>query len=362
MSSPFDWSDLRLRVHLLTFEVQATTPITLPPFKGSALRGAWKHVLTRAYCPALPEDRKAPHHAESCPACYLTERENDPEARKPYAFRPPLTRETNFPPGAALSFGMVLFGPAWLLLPYVISAVKQMGEGVGIGKFQPQPTGRPRRGRFRLQAMYLEHPYQRPGRELIFTHADKMVFVPQNSAITAQDVAAEAQRRLQTMPDPVTLVLHFRTPLRLVHRGHLMHPGAFSFLAFYQRLVERLYMLARDFGDPPLEDTRSRLREVMHATLPLAKQVQVVEERTWWWDFQGYSTRLKRKQPLGGLMGEVVLRAPKAVWEALLIPILWGEITHLGKNAVKGQGWYKVSGASGTSEQARRERGESSAG
>lgn len=342
MTPAFDWSDLRLRVHLLTFEVQATTPIALPAFKGSALRGAWKYVLTRAYCPATPEERQDPHHAETCPACYLTERENDPEARKPYAFRPPLTRETHFPPGATFSFGMVLFGPAWLLLPYVISAVKQIGEGVGLGKPQPQPTGRPRRGRFRLQSMYLEHPYQPLGRELMFTHEDQMVFVPQNGAVTAADVAAEARRRWQAMSDPGTLVLQFRTPLRLVHQGRLMRAGEFAFLPFYQRLVERLYMLARDFGDPPLEDTRGRLREAMHATLPLAEQVQVVEERTWWWDFQGYSSRLKRQQPLGGLMGEVVLRAPKAAWETLLIPILWGEISHVGKNAVKGQGWYKV--------------------
>ncbi len=335
------WSNLRLHIHLLTFEIQTTTRMVLPPFKGSTFRGAWKNVLTRAYCPATPEERARPGHADTCPACYLTERETDPEARKPYALRPPLTRETDFPPGARLTFGLTLFGPAWLLLPYILSAVKSMGEVQGVGRRVVGSGPRKRRGRFRLEAAYVEHPLRTPLRELLYTAGQKMVFVPQNGAITAQDIHNAAQALLAAMPPTGTLHLRFRTPLRVVHQERLMR--RFAFEPFFRRLVERLYMLAQEFGDPPLEDARAALREVMAATLPLAEQVQVVEDRTWWWDLKGYSSRLKREQPMGGLMGEVVLQAPKAVWEALLIPILWGQFTHVGKNAVKGQGWYEIS-------------------
>ena len=331
------WPCLALKIHLLTFEIQTTSRMVLPPFKGSALRGAWKSVLTRAYCPALPEERAQPGHADICPACYLTEREQDAEARKPYALRPPLTWETDFPPGATLTWGMVLFGPAWLLLPYVLSAVKAMGETQGLGR----PLGpKKRRGRFTLQAVYAEHPFRSRHRELIYARPQTLVFVPQNGAIGPEDVFRAARQWLETFPRQARLRLHFRTPLRIVVQGKLMR--TFAFVPFYQRLVERLFLLAQEFGDPPLEDARATLREVMATTLPLAEQVQVVEDHTWWWDLKGYSSRLKREQPMGGLMGEVVLQAPKTVWEALLIPILWGQFTHVGKNAVKGQGWYEI--------------------
>ncbi len=334
------WEHLRLRIHLLTFEVRTTTRMVLPPFKGSALRGAWKGVLTRAYCTAPPAERARPDHADTCPACYLTERENDPEARKPYALRPPLTRETDFPAGARLTFGLTLFGPAWLLLPYVLSAIKAMGEVHGLGRRILGNGPRKQRGRFRLEAVYVEHPLHPPLRELIYTHEQKLVFVPQNGAITAADIHAAAQRHLEALPDPGLVRLHLRTPLRLVHQGRLLR--AFAVEPFLRRLVERLYMLAHDFGDPPLEDTRGRLRQLMHTLQPWLQQVEVVEDRTWWWDLQGYSSRLKRKQPMGGLMGEIVLRASRAVWAHLLPALLWGQFTQVGKNAVKGLGWYDI--------------------
>ncbi len=331
------WKDLHLQIHLLTFEIRTTTRMVLPPFKGSALRGAWKGMLTQAYCPALPQERAQPGHTDTCPACYLTERERDAEARKPYALRPPLTRETDFPPGATLTWGLVLFGPAWLLLPYVLSAVKAMGETRGLGR----PLGpQKQRGRFRLQGVFAEHPFRNPSREMIYAHPQSLVFVPKNGAIGPADVLHAAQRWLQDFPQRAVLRLHFHTPIRIVVQGKLMR--TFAFLPFYQRLVERLFLLAQEFGDPPLEDARAALREVMSATLPLAEQVRVVEDRTWWWDLKGYSSRLRRAQPMGGLMGEVILEAPRQVWEGLLIPLLWGQVIHVGKNAVKGQGWYEI--------------------
>jgi len=331
------WPELHLQIHLLTFEIRATTRMVLPPFKGSALRGAWKGVLTRAYCPAPPEERAQPAHADTCPACYLTERENDAEARKPYALRPPLTRETDFPPGATLTWGMTLFGPAWLLLPYVLSAVKDMGEAHGLGRRLPPQR---QRGRFTLQAVYAEHPFRSQHRELIYAHPQTLVFIPQNGAITSSDIANTAKKWLNALPSPATLRLHFHTPLRIVHEGKLMR--TFAFVPFFQRLVERLFLLAQEFGDPSLEDARATLRAVMPATLPLAEQVRIVEDRTWWWDLKGYSSRLKRPQPLGGLMGEVLLEAPREIWGQLLEPLLWGQMIQVGKNVVKGQGWYEL--------------------
>ncbi len=331
------WEDLSLRVHPLTFEIRTTTRMVLPPFKGSALRGAWKARLTQSYCPVPPEERQRPDHALSCPVCYLTEWERHAEARKPYVFRPPLTWETEFPPGAQLTFGLTLFGPAWLLLPYVLSAVKAMGEVDGLGQRLSPREGR---GRFRLQTVLAEYPF-RGLTERIYRASDGLVHVPQQEAVGRKHVLQAAEQILArcTEAEP-RLRLQFLTPTRIIHQGHLMR--RFAFEPFFQRVLERLFMVAEDFGDPPLADARARLREAVQFALPLARTVQVVMDRTWWWDVRGYSSRLKRTQPLGGLMGEVVLAAPRSTWEALLVPLLWVQLIHVGKNAVKGQGMIKI--------------------
>ncbi len=333
-----NWGDLHLKVHILRFEIQARTRMRLPPFKGSTFRGAWKSHLTRAYCPASPEERSHREHIQQCPVCYLTEWESHPESRKPYAFRPPLTLETDFPPGATLSFGLVLLGPAWLLLPYVLSGIKSLGQVDGIGS-RVEPEGR--RGRFDLQAVYLEHPFRSPSRKLIYEATNGLVHAPQDDAIIPADVEQAAQKLLDAMGGSEPgLTLRFLTPMRLIHRGRLVR--TFAFGPFWQRLLERLFMVAEDFGDPPLEDARERLRRTVEATLPVAEKVRVVRDHTWWWDVKGYSSRLGREQHLGGLIGEVLLQAPREVWSTLLIPLLWGTITHVGKNAVKGGGWYEL--------------------
>jgi len=41
-------------------------------------------------------------------------------------------------------------------------------------------------------------------------------------------------------------------------------------------------------------------------------------------------------------MGQAIYRAPTSVWRPLLPWLVWGQFTHVGKNAVKGDGWYEI--------------------
>lgn len=61
-----------------------------------------------------------------------------------------------------------------------------------------------------------------------------------------------------------------------------------------------------------------------------------------WWDVQGRSSRLEREQQLGGFVGVADYAAPPEIWPALLPWLIWGMSTHVGKNAVKGSGWYSL--------------------
>ncbi len=57
--------------------------------------------------------------------------------------------------------------------------------------------------------------------------------------------------------------------------------------------------------------------------LPLIEAVQIVEDRTQWWDVKGYSSRLNKPQYLGGLVGSVTLASRS--WAQLLPYLLLGE-------------------------------------
>ena len=59
-----------------------------------------------------------------------------------------------------------------------------------------------------------------------------------------------------------------------------------------------------------------------------------------WEELRSYSTRQRRDTPTSGLMGHVTLQAED--WSPFLPWLTWGQYTHVGKDAVKGNGWYEV--------------------
>jgi hypothetical protein len=92
--------------------------------------------------------------------------------------------------------------------------------------------------------------------------------------------------------------------------------------------------LSRDFSDTPLRfDDPKGLIEA-------AGRVEVTDNRLVWEELRSYSTRRRAESPASGLIGSVVLQADD--WSPFWPWLVWGEFTHIGKDAVKGNGWYKV--------------------
>ncbi len=329
-----------LHVYMLAFTVEALTPIEMPAFKGSALRGAWKAYMQNAYCTAPLSTRQDPVHQQMCPVCYLTEYESGPESRRPYTFRPPLTQQQRFDPGERFTFGITLLGNAMVLLPYILLAVREMGESNGIGrKIGP----RHQRGKFRLVEVHAWHPFRQQA-ETILAEGSTEVHIP-TLKITADDIAAETQRLAETLArENRPLRLRLQTPLRMVYRppdaprSRLMR--RFAFPIFIQRLTERLFGLAAAHSPHRETYTRDALRQTIHTLQPLAAQVRTLADHTTWWDVHGYSSRLGREQPLGGLVGDITLESTHL--RPFLPLLLWGEVVQAGKNVVKGEGIYQV--------------------
>ena len=314
-------------IHHLRFICETETAIEMDAFKGSALRGAWQSHLRTLYC--AQTDNADPLHQALCPVCFLLSRETGSgDDRRPYAFEPPLTTQTRLEPGERFEFGISLFGDTVRFVPYLVLAVSQMGQHQGLGRF----IHAGKRGTFRLIAIEEHNPLSGVCRTLL-EPGGTSVQMPA-APVTQDQVTASARElaaNLHAHKDRLTL--HFLTPTRIIADKRLVHRPDFS--PFFARLLERVSALRCQFaGGQPLS------REEKHALLSRADEVELTADDTQWWDVQGRSTRLQRRQPLGGYVGRATYHGE--AWDVLLPWLLWGQSTQVGKNVVKGAGWYCV--------------------
>lgn len=315
--------------HRLRFETDVRTTIALNEHQGSALRGALFHAVRNRFCTnqALSSCQPCPLRA-ACAVSFLLATVDDQSNRgldvpRPYTIEPPRTHQTMHQAGQSLSFGLTLFARARDLFPYLVLAARSLAEE-GLGRALPDAHGRYRRGTLTLQRIWAENPLTGQAADIL-SEGENLVHMP-DLPITHEQVLRAAQQRANGQPDDV--IVDFVTPLRLVDNGHLARPPAFRVLM--QRLLERLSALARAYSSTPLSiDFAGLIRQ--------AEDVQIVDDQTRWVELMSYSTRLRRATPLGGLLGSATYRGHLAPFWPYLI---WGQYTHVGKDAVKGNGEY----------------------
>ncbi|HEY7356602.1 MAG TPA: CRISPR system precrRNA processing endoribonuclease RAMP protein Cas6 [Ktedonobacterales bacterium] len=332
-----------LTAYHLRYTIQATEALELEQHPGSALRGALFAALLKRFC----VNQEAPECA-SCPLVYTCPvsvlvaplRDEFPRGRdvpRPFVVRPPLvaaasgdTGGLRLEPGQQVSFGLTLFGSAGKLFPYVVLAA-QMMERNGLGR--PLREHRWRRGRFALERIEAVHPFT-GAQATLFERGKPQVRAPE-LAITAEDVAARAAA-LATE----TISLRFLTPTRLTEHGSLVHqlqPGA-----LIRRLAERLDALEHEYApalaqqaSPVAARTAGRWYAVAQAA-----QLQMAGGEVNWVDTKSYSRRQQRALPIGGFVGRATFTGSLTLMLRELL--VWGEIVHVGKNCVKGDGWYQI--------------------
>lgn len=329
-----------LSVTHLWFDTVVERPIVLNTHKGSAIRGAFFHALRGR----LGNERRWPGFCANqaaaecrgcallpgCPVAYLLAT-HDPTGRRgheiprPVAVKPPVTEKTVYLQGEAFRFGLTIIGDAVNLLPYVILATQQGMPIEGLGK--RDKVNEFKRGAFRLRAVYAHHPLHGQT-EVLWQEGRRLVQVP-DLPVTHEQVCTYAAQ----LPTN-RLTLRLQTPMRLIHRGKLVR--SFRFRPFFQRLMERLSLLSSTVG----EGNFFANREERVALFDLADQVAVIDN-TRWVELRSYSTRRKGESPTSGLVGEVTLIGDLTKLRSWLI---WGAQLHVGKDAVKGNGWYEVEG------------------
>nr|HID14715.1 CRISPR system precrRNA processing endoribonuclease RAMP protein Cas6 [Anaerolineae bacterium] len=333
--------------HRLRFVTEAQSTIELNEHQGSAIRGSLFHALRNQFCtyPKVRECADCPLVA-TCPVATLVSTLRPAGGRgrdvpRPYTIQPPLPGMGGHPVelpdgrvvfryerGERFEFGLTLYAQALQLFPYIVLAVHRLERG-GIGRRTKQADGRWRRGTFVVQEVWAENPLT-DERQPVMMADDNLVQVP-DIPITHRQVREWAGCQITHHASRITL--HFLTPTRIIERGHLLKPERFRFQPLFQRLMERLEALSRDFSDTPLRFDDPR------GLVEAAGRVRVADNRLVWEELRSYSTRQRRSTPIGGLLGTVVLEAND--WTPFLPWLVWGQFVHVGKDAVKGNGWYR---------------------
>ncbi|RME12516.1 MAG: CRISPR system precrRNA processing endoribonuclease RAMP protein Cas6 [Ardenticatenia bacterium] len=325
----------------LWFTVEVETPLELSAWPGSALRGALLNALRRHYCYA-PNDPN-PAHSMQCPVCWLMARESSNwrwgrTPARPYTIDlDPVHHATRhrYAPGDRFGFGVTLFGVAFNLLPYLILAVSEMGR-IGVGRPLREDNGR--RGRFRLYQVEAVHPLTGE-RELVLLPNSTVVQTPTLHA-NAKTIAKRAKAFLARTATTQRLTVRFLTPTRLVHRKQLVKEPLFRPLV--ARALDRIEALSHLYthDDVPSRVPGMSSIENIPDWLAKADTVRLVEHETQWIDIQSYSKRTQRATPVGGFVGYAVYEAE--TWTPFVPVLLWAQVAHVGKDAVKGNGAIAV--------------------
>ncbi len=321
-----------LTTYHFLFTTKVVRPLELDDHSGAALRGNLFEAIWRRFCTNKVAQTCAdcPLHT-MCPVSALVAplREERPRGRdipRPYIILPPLGNARRYERGETFAFGLTLFGTIIQLLPYIVLSLNALEE-CGLGRKLPENKGQ--RGTFQIQSIESYHPIT--GERQSLYQAGKAIAQAPTLAVTPQDVTKKAAA---LAPEQVTL--DFLTPTRLVDRDQLVRHAAFRPLIL--RLLERLSALEAAYGEPGDEEA-SQHGLYAHDLVRLAADVACKKDETTWEEVQSYSNRQHRLTPISGFLGKATFIGNLQPFADLLV---WGELTHVGKNAVKGNGWYKI--------------------
>jgi hypothetical protein len=309
-----------MSVQHLRFTVRPAEWLSFSEQPGAALRGALYHALADHFCSESFCATSA-DHLNTCPVCWLMALEDPIHQRgrdvsRPLTIQPP--EKQSYLQGEAMTFGVSLVGKARDLIPYIVRAVEWMGkQGVGKG-----------RGRFRLQAVHETNPLWDAQRLLM---DGQTVYTP-TLAVNAVRIAEKAAE-LRT--DRITL--HFLTPTRLTAEGKLVKsPDPAILIA---RLMERCQNLATYYGDSDTPITSDIWKAAAAQMVKCADGLHTAYHEVSWVEVFSGSKRQGRATPISGFVGTIR-------WEGDVTPLrewlLWGQSLHIGKDAVKGNGWYRI--------------------
>ena len=295
---------------LLDVEMTGDPIIDLGANPGSALRGALYDAMRELY-----DDNTAAHsrYERDNPVAWLMRMEDEnttggKDVPRPLALRPPLAYSVE-----QATFGIALYGTGQEYLGLVTSAIGAMGRlGVGRG-----------RNRFRVKLVHQVDP---------LTHQRTAVMDGTGKRLAEVQPAPswEAFQQLAKAFQQERLSVTFLTPTRIVGQGQLCHRPVL--LTWVQRLLERTHTLSELYCQEPA-------RISFPALLEPTREATVVHDDTHWVEAWSASRREGLMRPTSGFVGSVEY---SGMFADLLPYLILGQALQVGKNTMKGCGWYRL--------------------
>ena len=287
---------------------QAVTPIRLPPYAGSALRGAFGHALKAVACLSAARHRGECRCAVTSPCLYR-------QLFEPFAVQ--------FVPDASLQADKL---PERLERPPPPLIIEPVTQGVDLA------TGD--QGTFHLVVFGRAAHLQLPVIQLAWQHALMRGIGMQNEAGLRGQATLTEFALLDQPADCInpsdTMHLHLLTPTRLQRLGQWVSPDDLTASTLLWAVIWRQRLMVRLYGDPA---TLAPLPE----TLAHEFGAVTLQQRLVWHHWTRYSNRQKQTMSLGGLCGHLLLGG---LSDALSRDLYYGQWLHVGKNSLFGLGQY----------------------
>lgn len=146
-------------------------------------------------------------------------------------------------------------------------------------------------------------------------------------------------QRAEKFANESKVTLRFLTPLRLTYEGSLIREPQFHILI--RNLLRRTSSFCYFYHDFTWEEDFVNI-------VRQAEEVELTKNKTFWFDWERYSSRQERGMKLGGLVGEATYKGPVGKFWGLLE---FGSLIHIGKGSVFGLGKYELLPENPTPEQ-----------
>jgi len=299
-------------LHRYRFTFNFLEGVSLPEYKGSALRGFFGNALKSLLCVIKKTDCSNCLLKDKCVYVYLFESGKEADNKPlPYILIPPLDAGRRINAGEDFSFEMTLIGRANDYFPHIAAAFLERGrKGFKNSK-----------GKFVLKNIEaIDHTCK----SVEIYNQSKQKLKENKYRITFADF-------VKPVNDVPELTIVFETHTRIKTDKHLVNKPP-SFHIIIESLLRRAFRLNfLHCGGGEIKDFAGWL----HGT----EGVDILSSRITWYDFERYSARQKSEMYLGGVKGWVKYKGELSEYMPLL---RFGEFINVGKVTTMGMGKIKV--------------------
>ncbi|MFN8672082.1 MAG: CRISPR system precrRNA processing endoribonuclease RAMP protein Cas6 [Candidatus Sericytochromatia bacterium] len=218
---------------------------------------------------------------------------------RPFIIKPPLSKKTNYSNDDLIRFSLVLTNRIINLLPYFITTFIELGnQGIGVN-----------RGQFDI---------------ISIKNNEKEIFSQGILQNYSENILIQKESKNISF-----IKLEFLTETTLKSAGKILEKPDFG--TIIKRLRDRIASLDLFYGTKWEADFKKIGSE--------AELIKKVEDNTYWNNKSRFSKRNNVKHDMSGFLGEVSFEGNITPFMEIL---KIGELIHVGKGAVFGNGWYRI--------------------